>query len=158
MHLIRTPLAWPGVLPRMCDLGISTLWRPSAYTRRGHILAEMRDGTDDADGTGLSDDIVLPNVRRAIMKHTSLPPGSPVLLSVSGGSDSVALFRVILELNIEMRWSLSAVHFNHGLRPEAVAEEEFVNVVAHVHHARVERMRCRTRRDTETPRHARYLQ
>ena len=49
-----------------------------------------------------------------------------MLISVSGGSDSVALLRVLIELNSQLRWDLAAVHFNHGFRRESEEEEVFV--------------------------------
>ena len=54
------------------------------------------------------------------------PRCGSVLISVSGGSDSVALLRVLIELNSQLRWDLAAVHFNHGFRRESEEEEVFV--------------------------------
>ena len=56
-----------------------------------------------------------------------------VLISVSGGSDSVALLRVLIELNSQLRWDLAAVHFNHGFRRESEEEEVFVRSLAAEH-------------------------
>ena len=73
----------------------------------------------------------------AIEREAVLPPASRVLVSVSGGADSVALLRMLLDLNGEAggprRWALEAVHFNHGLRAEAAEEEEFVRALAAEH-------------------------
>ena len=56
---------------------------------------------------------------------------------MSGGADSVALLRLLLALNgddaAEWRLDLHVLHFNHALRPEAAAEEEFVRALAAQH-------------------------
>ena len=72
-------------------------------------------------------------VALVLREHVKLPVDAPVLMSVSGGSDSVALFRVLVELSGSNNWNLSAVHFNHGLRQEAEEEEEFVRALSERH-------------------------
>ena len=62
-----------------------------------------------------------------------MPAGAPLLVSVSGGSDSVALLRVLLALHPRWRWRLHAVHFNHGFRKESDAEEAFVRALPSEH-------------------------
>ena len=53
---------------------------------------------------------------------------------MSGGADSVALLRVLLELRAELGIVLSVAHFNHGLRGEASdADEAFVAELARQH-------------------------
>ena len=102
--------------------GARSAWLRSPSARRTSRLALCSLST--------SSNATLPlslAVRRSIDAHVhGLSAGSPVLISVSGGSDSVALLRVLVELNSELRWDLSAIHFNHGLRSEADEEEEFV--------------------------------
>lgn len=76
----------------------------------------------------------LPTRVQGILERDQLiPAGSPLLVSVSGGADSVALLRVLLALSPRWRWRLHAVHFNHGLRPESKAEEAFVRSLAEEH-------------------------
>jgi len=54
---------------------------------------------------------------------------------VSGGADSVALLRLLLELRKELGLVLSVVHFNHRLRgAEADADENFVGELAQNFH------------------------
>jgi tRNA(Ile)-lysidine synthase len=71
---------------------------------------------------------VLDYIRRQGLLHA----GDRVGLAVSGGADSVALLRILLELRHELGVVLSVVHFNHKLRgAEANADEQFVAQLAH---------------------------
>jgi tRNA(Ile)-lysidine synthase len=66
---------------------------------------------------------VLSHIRRQEL----LRPGDRVGVAVSGGIDSVALLRLLLELRHELGIVLSVVHFNHKLRgAESDADEQFV--------------------------------
>jgi tRNA(Ile)-lysidine synthase len=60
--------------------------------------------------------------------------GDRVLVAVSGGADSVALLRVLLELRSELGIVPAAAHFNHGLRgDDSDADEHFVADLAQRH-------------------------
>src|ERR1035438_2612581 len=60
-----------------------------------------------------------------------LTAGDRVGIAVSGGIDSVALLRILLELRGELGIVLSVVHFNHQLRgEESDADQEFVAKLA----------------------------
>jgi tRNA(Ile)-lysidine synthase len=60
--------------------------------------------------------------------------GDRVCAAVSGGADSVALLRVLLELRNELGIVLFAAHFNHRLRgADSDADEAFVAELARVH-------------------------
>jgi tRNA(Ile)-lysidine synthase len=60
-----------------------------------------------------------------------LRAGDRVGVAVSGGADSVALLRLLLELRQEMGVVLSVAHFNHELRgTESDADERFVAQLA----------------------------
>src|SRR2546428_4765408 len=66
-----------------------------------------------------------------IRRHKLLNPGDRVGVAVSGGADSVALLRLLLELRSEIGIVLSVVHFNHKLRgAESDADEKFVAALA----------------------------
>jgi tRNA(Ile)-lysidine synthase len=66
-----------------------------------------------------------------IRREGLLAAGERVGLAVSGGIDSVALLRILLELREELGIVLSVVHFNHKLRgPESEADEQFVAALA----------------------------
>jgi tRNA(Ile)-lysidine synthase len=64
---------------------------------------------------------------QSIRELTLLRAGDRVGVAVSGGADSVALLRVLLELRAELGIVLAVAHFNHGLRgEESAADEAFV--------------------------------
>ena len=52
--------------------------------------------------------------------------GKTVTCAVSGGADSVALLHMLYSARNELNIKLYAAHFNHGLRPNAGQDEEFV--------------------------------
>jgi tRNA(Ile)-lysidine synthase len=69
-----------------------------------------------------------------IERQELLRPGDRVGVAVSGGIDSVALLRLLLELRHELGVVLSVVHFNHKLRgTEADADQAFVEALAREH-------------------------
>jgi len=71
------------------------------------------------------------SVLRHIRRHDLLKAGERVGVAVSGGIDSVALLRLLLELRAELGIVLSVVHFNHKLRgAESDGDEQFVAILA----------------------------
>src|SRR5258708_8621559 len=52
-------------------------------------------------------------------------PGAHLALGLSGGLDSVALLSILLELAPALKFSLRAVHINHGISPNAGRWAEF---------------------------------
>ena len=65
-------------------------------------------------------------VRRTIRRHNLCPPGTRLLVALSGGSDSVALTLILRDLAEHMAFTVAALaHFNHRLRPTAGRDEEF---------------------------------
>jgi tRNA(Ile)-lysidine synthase len=74
------------------------------------------------------------SVLNYIRKHGLLKAGDRVGIAVSGGADSVASLRLLLELRKEIGVVLSVVHFNHKLRGAASDEDErFVAQLAQEH-------------------------
>jgi tRNA(Ile)-lysidine synthase len=66
-------------------------------------------------------------VLRYIREQRLMRAGDRVCVTVSGGADSVALLRILLELRAELGIVLLVAHFNHGLRvEESDADEAFV--------------------------------
>lgn len=71
---------------------------------------------------------------RYIREQGLLCAGDRVLAAVSGGADSVALLRVLLELRAELGIVLALAHFNHGLRAgQSTADEAFAAELAKKH-------------------------
>ena len=69
---------------------------------------------------------LLQHVRRTIRRHALCPPGSRVLVGLSGGSDSVALTLLLRQLSEHGGFSVVALaHINHQLRPDAGRDEQF---------------------------------
>ena len=69
-----------------------------------------------------------------IRREELLRAGDRVGIAVSGGVDSVALLRLLLELRHELGIVLSVVHFNHTLRgAESDADQESVAKLAREH-------------------------
>lgn len=69
-------------------------------------------------------------VASAIRTRRLIEPGHRVLVALSGGPDSVALFHCLLELSKkrDLGFELRAAHLNHGLRGKAAAEDEKFSV------------------------------
>lgn len=69
-----------------------------------------------------------------IRKHELLTPGDRVGVAVSGGADSLALLRLLLDLRKELGLVLSVVHLNHKLRgADSDDDQEFVSGLAREH-------------------------
>ncbi len=68
--------------------------------------------------------------KATILKFAMIAPGDKVLAACSGGPDSVALCRLLLELRKDMPLDILVAHFNHRLRPSASADEDFVRKMA----------------------------
>jgi tRNA(Ile)-lysidine synthase len=74
---------------------------------------------------------VLDRVLSYVRHHRLMRPGDRVGVAVSGGADSVALLRLLLEARAELGIVLSVVHFNHQIRgADAYADEQFVRSLA----------------------------
>ncbi len=55
-----------------------------------------------------------------------IPPDSGVLCALSGGADSMYLLCRLLEGREKYGWRVQCAHLNHGLRPTAQRDEDFV--------------------------------
>src|SRR5206468_964824 len=64
---------------------------------------------------------------QTVRQRALFVPGQHLLVAVSGGADSMALLSLLHQLAPSWRLSLTAVHFNYGLRGgESDADESFV--------------------------------
>ncbi len=69
-----------------------------------------------------------------VREQAQMRAGDRLAAAVSGGADSVALLRVLLELRSELGIVLMVAHFNHGLRGEqSDADQAFVAELAKEH-------------------------
>lgn len=75
---------------------------------------------------------LLARVRRTIRRGALVPRGARVLVAVSGGSDSVALLHLLLELQPDGGFTVAALaHLNHRLRGAAAdADEAYCRALA----------------------------
>lgn len=70
---------------------------------------------------------LLHRVVKTIRSRGLFERGQHVLVAVSGGPDSIALLRLLHRLKLSWRLTLTAVHFNYGLRgAESDADQAFV--------------------------------
>lgn len=70
---------------------------------------------------------MLNKLQSLIRKYDMLSPGDRVFCAVSGGADSMALLFALYLLKEKLQITLSAAHFNHGLRgAESDRDEAFV--------------------------------
>ncbi len=70
-------------------------------------------------------DPLVARMRRTVRRFSLIPPGARVLVTVSGGADSMGLLHALLELRQVDRMSVAGVaHLNHGLRGPAADEDE----------------------------------
>lgn len=74
----------------------------------------------------LLDKDFISKVESFIEKNNMITEGDHIVMGVSGGADSVALFVVLNSLKDKYRLSLDVVHVHHGLRKEADIEAEYV--------------------------------
>ena len=73
-------------------------------------------------------------ILKYIHEHQMIAPGDRVAVAVSGGADSVALLRCLVEVRDELGAVLSVVHFNHQIRGAASdADQKFVESLAQTH-------------------------
>jgi len=66
------------------------------------------------------------NIFSFVKENRLINPGDKILISLSGGLDSVSLFRVLLLISESMEFDLHLCHFHHGLRQDSDEEQEFV--------------------------------
>jgi tRNA(Ile)-lysidine synthase len=73
---------------------------------------------------------VLERVTRTAREHEMFGPGDRVLVSVSGGPDSVCLLYALWQLRRLFEIELEVFHFNHRLRKDSARDGEYVRRLA----------------------------
>ncbi|MGF1535253.1 MAG: tRNA lysidine(34) synthetase TilS [Elainellaceae cyanobacterium] len=58
-------------------------------------------------------------LHQALRQRQLLPQGSAILVAVSGGQDSLALTKLLLDLQRLWGWTLAIAHCDHGWRPDS---------------------------------------
>jgi tRNA(Ile)-lysidine synthase len=71
----------------------------------------------------LSKEGVIEPVKETIKSYHLISPHEHVLVACSGGSDSTALFYILAKLRHELKFSISTLYLNHGLRQKEAAQE-----------------------------------
>jgi len=100
-------------------------------------LCRLTFGCDGRHGVSFNPEglpyrtMVTKTVRQVVRRYNLLPPGTTVVVGVSGGADSLCLLHVLNRLQTQRGFSLHVAHLNHGLRgAEAAADAEFVAALA----------------------------
>lgn len=65
-------------------------------------------------------------VLNTIKEHNLINTSECIVLGVSGGPDSTCLFHIFLKLQKELNFTFVVAHVNHGIRKEAIEDEEYV--------------------------------
>lgn len=74
---------------------------------------------------------MLAQVQGTIRRHNMLVPGDRVIVSVSGGPDSVALLHILHRLSGNLGLTLHIFHMDHGLRgADSAADAAYVRTLA----------------------------
>lgn len=69
---------------------------------------------------------MLDRIKESLRDACLIDPALPIIVGVSGGPDSLCLLHALKQLG----YTAIVAHLNHGIRPEAVDEAEFVREVA----------------------------
>jgi tRNA(Ile)-lysidine synthase len=64
-------------------------------------------------------------VKKFIEKYHMIEEGDEVVVGLSGGADSVCLLHLLWRLQREVSYRLTAIHVNHGVRPEAAEDAAY---------------------------------
>ena len=71
--------------------------------------------------------MILERIRQSLVRNAAFVPGEKVIVAVSGGCDSVALLRLLIQSRDVFEIDLRVASLNHGLRAEAGQRDlEFV--------------------------------
>ena len=139
--------------------------RRDTLARQSEVVENVPPGPKIAISKTKKRSELAENLNRVLGIGRLVRPGERIGVAVSGGADSVALLRLLLELREECGMVLAVVHFNHKLRGrDSQADEGFVRKLAEKYGLEVfvarEDIAARTKRERgnveEVSRRARY--
>ena len=82
-------------------------------------------------------------IASTIKKYNMLSPGDTVVIGLSGGADSVALFTVLCAIKDELELTLHAAHINHMIRGnEAIRDAEYTRKLAEENSIKFHLLEC----------------
>jgi tRNA(Ile)-lysidine synthase len=70
-------------------------------------------------------------VHRGLKVRSLLPPDTSLLVAVSGGQDSIALLKLLVDLQPKWHWRLQGVHCDHRWRTDSGENAAFVQDLCH---------------------------
>lgn len=84
-----------------------------------------------------------------IEKKKLLPVNSSLLVSFSGGQDSLALVKILCDLKKLYNWKISLIHFDHRWRSDSMLASKQVFKYAKMHNLSIYYFECPTYLNTE---------
>lgn len=72
-------------------------------------------------------------VLETINKYHLIEENDHIVLGVSGGPDSTCLFHIFLKLQEKLNFTFVVCHVNHGIRQEAIIDEQYVESLCKEH-------------------------
>lgn len=93
---------------------------------------------------------MLKNILEIVKTHKMIQTGDHILCAVSGGADSVALLRAMLQLRTQLDIDVCACHLNHALRgEESERDEAFVRALSERLHVPLRVKKCDVKKYAE---------
>lgn len=75
-------------------------------------------------------------VLETINKYHLIKENDHIVLGVSGGPDSTCLFHIFLKLQERLKFTFVVCHINHGIRKEAIVDEQYVESLCEKHNVK----------------------
>jgi len=92
-------------------------------------IRETRDNNRYNDAVFMRcEGYLIENIRRTVQKYALIPPGTKLVVGVSGGADSLTLLHMLYTLQSTLSCQLHVATLDHGLRGEqGAADAEYVS-------------------------------
>ena len=132
IHFVAFIMMWLRQPRWITSLHVNNMVR--SFLRRPCGLSTLRRNENRMDRNEHESNSMIENtVRSFLMESCRIQPHSYVLLSVSGGVDSMAMLHIMAAIGHQssnLPLDLAVVSFNHKLRPESDEEVAFVSSCA----------------------------